>query len=50
MGEQYHDDAAHALGYEPLADDDEVEVDARKRAWVQRFAKRYRTPEGRGFL
>jgi hypothetical protein len=38
-------------GYEPLSDaDEEVDIDARKRAWVQRFAKRYRKPEGPGFL
>jgi hypothetical protein len=36
-------------GFEPLDDSEEVTVDARKRAWVQRFAKRYRKPEGRGF-
>jgi hypothetical protein len=34
-------------GYEPLSDEDEaVDDSARKRAWVQRFAKRYRKPEG----
>jgi hypothetical protein len=38
-------------GYEPLSDaDEEVDIDASKRAWVQRFAKRYRKPEGPGFL
>ena len=37
-------------GYEPLSDgDEEVDIDASKRAWVQRFAKRYRKPEGPGF-
>ncbi|MDA3947963.1 MAG: transposase, partial [Spirochaeta sp.] len=41
---------AEDLGYEPLSDgDEEVTVDARKRAWVQRFAKRYRKPEGPDF-
>jgi hypothetical protein len=35
--------SADDLGYEPLSDgDEEVTVDPRKRAWVQRFAKRYR--------
>src|SRR6056297_2673924 len=39
--------AAENLGYAPLSDDgEEVNVDARKRAWVERFAKRYRKPEG----
>jgi hypothetical protein len=42
---------ADDLGYEPLSDaDEEVDIDASKRAWVQRFAKRYRKPEGPGFL
>jgi hypothetical protein len=41
------DGVADDLGYEPLSDgDEEVTVDPRKRAWVQRFAKRYRKPEG----
>jgi hypothetical protein len=39
--------AVEDLSYEPLSDgDEEVTVDAQKRAWVQRFAKRYRKPEG----
>ena len=40
------DGVADYLGYQPLSDgDEEVAVDARKRAWVRRFAKRYRKPE-----
>ena len=47
------------MGYDSLSDgDEEVNVDTRKRAWVRRFAKRYRKPEalceaqneGPGFL
>lgn len=42
--------AAEDLGYEPLSDgNEEVTVDARKRAWVQQLAKRYRKVEGPGF-
>ena len=41
--------AAEDRGYEPSSDgDQEVTVDARKRTWVKRFAKRYRKPEGPG--
>jgi len=43
--------AAEDLRHEPLSHgDEEVTVDARKRAWVQRFAQRYRKPEGPDFL
>ena len=35
-------DAAEDIGYEPLSDDaDEVNVDARKRAWARLLAKDY---------
>jgi len=41
---------ADDTGYEPLSESEqEVDIDARKRAWVQRFAKRYRKPEGLDF-
>jgi transposase len=36
------DDVAHDRGYEPLSDgDEEVTVDARKRAWARLLAKVY---------
>ena len=38
----HHGDAADFLGYEPLLDDEEeVNVDARKRAWARLLAKVY---------
>ena len=41
-----HPAGGEDLGYEPLSEEDEeVCANARKRAWVRRFAKRYRKPE-----